>query len=140
VPKGPSPDPARKRLAVRTEDHPLAYAGFEGRIPKGQYGGGAVLVWDAGPYAVPGHAAGEEQEAAVREGLERGRLRVRLHGAKLQGAYLLVRTERQGGDDGQEQEQWLLRKEADEAAQDAVDPLRAEPWSLRSGLWIEDVS
>src|SRR5688572_27549630 len=94
VPKGPSLAPGEKRLAVRTEDHPLDYADFEGVIPKGEYGGGAVIVWDRGTW---------EPEGDARKGLERGRLTFDLHGAKLRGRWHLVRTKLDGG----KRENWL---------------------------------
>src|SRR5687767_3363723 len=106
VPRGPSLDPADKRLAVAVEDHPLAYATFEGAIPAGQYGSGEVIVWDRGTYA-PLDAAGKpvaaaERAAAVRRGLAAGRLNVLLRGEKLQGGWSLVRLRR-----GAEKD-WLL--------------------------------
>src|SRR5690606_40133881 len=84
VPKGPSLDPAEKRLAVATEDHPLAYATFEGVIPAGEYGGGNVLLWDRGVWTCQGDP---------REGLERGRLDFELAGEKLRGGWRLVRLQ-----------------------------------------------
>ncbi|MBC7171385.1 MAG: hypothetical protein H5U40_03105, partial [Polyangiaceae bacterium] len=95
VPKGPSLDPETKRLAVPTEDHPLDYAQFEGIIPKGQYGGGTVMLWDLGTF----HSRGDASEA-----YERGKLVLELEGEKLRGGFTLVRT----GDDA-----WLLRKRRD---------------------------
>src|SRR5437867_6637730 len=82
VPKGPSLDPADKRMAVHVEDHPLDYAGFEGTIPSGQYGAGEVIVWDRGEW---------EPEGDAREGLPKGHLKFRLHGDKLEGGWALVR-------------------------------------------------
>ncbi|MCF8106792.1 MAG: hypothetical protein K9K64_15015, partial [Desulfohalobiaceae bacterium] len=133
VPKGPSFDPGQRRLAVRTEDHPLAYAGFEGRIPKGQYGAGQVIVWDRGAYSPAGSP--DPDEANVSQALEEGKLEVTLQGAKLQGDFVLVRT----GRDQQGKEQWLLIKKKDAVANSQVDPLQAEPYSVLSGLWIEDL-
>src|SRR5262249_58311713 len=83
VPKGPSLDPADKRLAMHVEDHPLEYGGFEGTIPKGQYGGGIVMVWDRGRWTPVGDA---------RTGYRKGRLKVRLEGEKVHGGWDLVRT------------------------------------------------
>lgn len=96
VPKGPSLDPAIKRLAVEVEDHPLAYASFEGSIPAGQYGAGEVQIWDAGTWQAEGDA---------RATLHKGRLHFRLSGGRLAGDWLLVRSGRD--------HQWLLRKAAD---------------------------
>src|SRR5258705_6919380 len=83
VPKGPSCDPAVKRLAVRTEDHPIDYATFEGVIPEGQYGAGIVMVWDKGTYAPVGDLSPEQQ-------LANGEIKVVLHGKKLRGGFVLV--------------------------------------------------
>src|SRR5687767_2565572 len=82
VPKGPSLDPADKRLAVQVEDHPLDYGGFEGVIPKGEYGAGPVIVWDRGSWT---------PEGDVNAGLRRGKLEFELHGEKLSGAWRLIR-------------------------------------------------
>src|SRR4051812_11536192 len=83
VPKGPSLDPADKRLAMHVEDHPLEYGNFEGTIPKGQYGGGTVMLWDNGTWAPIG-----DPEA----GYKKGHLKFELHGKKLSGRWALVRT------------------------------------------------
>lgn len=105
VPKGPSLDPKVKRLAVHVEDHPVAYAGFEGHIPHGQYGAGDVIVWDRGRW----EAVDADPAAAYRA----GRLKFRLFGEKLSGGWTLVRTRLRGSGD---KEQWLLIKENDAAA------------------------
>ncbi|HEX3901919.1 MAG TPA: DNA polymerase ligase N-terminal domain-containing protein [Polyangia bacterium] len=106
VPKGPSLDPAVKRLAMQTEDHPLAYAEFEGIIPQGQYGGGTVLLWDRGTW--------EPQEADPHQAFAAGNLKFFLKGSKLRGGFALVRIKprgsRRGDDDGRN---WLLIKEKD---------------------------
>ena len=107
VPKGPSLDPADKRLAVEVEDHPIAYAKFEGDIPKGEYGGGHVDIWDNGTWEPLGDAD---------EALRKGRLDFQLHGRKLNGRWHLVRTRMQG-----KQPQWLLIKSDDEFARAAAD-------------------
>lgn len=99
VPKGPSLDPGTKRLAMAVEDHPLDYAGFEGIIPAGQYGGGTVMVWDQGTY-VP-------ESADVGKSLQAGEIKFVLRGKKLQGGWVLVRT---GGRDSRS---WLLIKHRD---------------------------
>ncbi len=105
VTKGPSADPADKRLAVRTEDHPLDYAEFEGTIPKGEYGGGTVMLWDKGTWApIPGKSASD---------LDEGHLHFTLNGERMKGEWLLVRMK---GRPGEKRENWLLRKIADEAA------------------------
>ena len=89
VPKGPTLDPAEKRLAVMVEDHPLEYGGFEGTIPEGNYGAGSVMVWDKGVYELLGDKTAEQQ-------LERGDLKFRLHGDKLKGDFALVRMKNRG--------------------------------------------
>ena len=105
IPKGPSLDPAEKRLAVEVEDHPLDYGGFEGIIPQGQYGGGTVLLWDRGTW--------EPLEADAEKSLEKGMLKFALHGEKLHGNWMLVRLKRRPRD---RTDNWLLVKERDEAA------------------------
>ncbi len=123
VPKGPAPDPAIRRFAVRTEDHPLEYADFEGRIPEGNYGAGSVIVWDRGHYrAVEPLAAG----------LAEGKLLFDLHGAKLHGRWTLVKTRRDERD-------WLLIKERDGHARSA-GTADYPPTSVLSGLTVEQVA
>jgi bifunctional non-homologous end joining protein LigD len=107
VPKGPSLDPADKRLAVEVEDHPIAYAKFEGDIPKGQYGGGHVDIWDNGHWEPVGDFA---------KGLKKGHLEFELFGKKLSGRWHLVRTRMQG-----KQPNWLLMKSGDFAARSGAD-------------------
>lgn len=102
VPKGPSLNPAVKRLAMQVEDHPLDYASFEGVIPEGNYGGGTVMVWDRGTW---------EAESDPDEALERGEIKFRLHGKKLRGSWVLVRTRRLGN-----KPSWLLIKHKDRYA------------------------
>lgn len=110
VPKGPSLNPKDKRLAVRTEDHPLEYAGFEGEIPKGNYGAGRVIVWDQGSYIAEGGRSLEEQ-------LERGELKFALKGTKLRGSFALVRLKPRGT----KSEEWLLIKHRDSYAEPSWD-------------------
>src|ERR687891_1115777 len=102
VPKGPSMDPAQKRLAVHVEDHPLDYATFTGTIPEGQYGAGTVTIWDQGTY--DNLLADKPVPQTVTEGIEAGRLEVALHGKKLQGKFALVRMHERG----RGKENWLL--------------------------------
>jgi bifunctional non-homologous end joining protein LigD len=125
VPKGPSLDPKERRLAVRTEDHPLEYADFEGTIPPGNYGAGTMIVWDRGVY----HTAGESSPA---EGLERGKLDLVLHGHKLLGRFALVRTRGEGG------RNWLLLSKG-RAAEGAPEIVQAEPASVLSGLTVAEL-
>jgi DNA ligase D-like protein (predicted 3'-phosphoesterase) len=129
VPRGPSFDPTVKRLAVMTEDHPMDYAGFEGHIPEGQYGGGPVIVWDAGIY----HNLTTDRRGDVRpmpEGLDGGHVKVWLEGEKLQGAWALTRTDDRN---------WLLVKVKDAAADAAYDPVADDPRSILSDRTVEDV-
>lgn len=134
VPKGPSLNPTDKRLAVLVEDHPLEYGDFEGRIPEGNYGAGAVIVWDRGTYRVLDPADGDAA-AAVRA----GKLDLAMHGFKLRGAFTLVRTRglpRRSASDTKEQ--WLLIKKRDEYATfDNV--LESHPRSVLSGLTVEEM-
>lgn len=126
VPKGPSLSPTQRRLAVRTEDHPLGYANFEGIIPAGQYGGGTVAVWDRGSWT---------PEGDPREGMKKGRLTFTLDGEKLHGRWHLVKTRPSG-----KQEQWLLFKGRDDAANDQLDITEAKPASVISGRTIEEIA
>ena len=124
VSKGPSCFPGDKRLAVEVEDHPMDYGGFEGTIPKGQYGGGTVMLWDEGTWEPKGDAD---------EGLKRGNLKFTLHGKKLQGSWVLVRM---GGHAARESKpNWLLIKEHDEYERTANDtPITEEkPDSVVTG-------
>ncbi len=127
VPKGPSLDPREKRLAVHVEDHPLEYLHFEGVIPKGEYGGGAVLVWDTGTW-----------RPLDPNGYQSGDLKFELDGHKLQGRWMLVHTGKRRGDP----KHWLLFKERDEAArtQEEIDVLKAYPLSVLSERTIEQVA
>jgi len=109
VPKGPTLDPEQKRLAMMVEDHPLEYGGFEGVIPKGNYGAGSVMLWDRGTYELLGDATAEEQ-------LARGDFKFRLAGEKLKGEFAIVRMKRGKGNE------WLLIKKKDAAAQVGWDP------------------
>jgi bifunctional non-homologous end joining protein LigD len=133
VPKGPSPDPAEKRLAVQTEDHPLDYATFEGVIPPGQYGAGEVIVWDCGLYSPDegGHWFHERAEAErrVREGLLKGKLSLLLRGEKVKGSYALVRTK--------EQKNWLLIKHKDRFV--AKADLTAQDRSVLTNITVEEM-
>ncbi|MFD5910840.1 DNA polymerase ligase N-terminal domain-containing protein [Streptomyces massasporeus] len=137
VPKGPSADPKDKRLAVPTEDHPLEYEEFEGVIPRGEYGGGTVIVWDHGTYEPLSHdRAGRPVDFA--RSLERGHATFRLSGSKLHGEYALTRF--RGGRDGDGEEAWLLVKRAGDSArtQGAPDPRRAR--SVTSGRTLGQVA
>lgn len=133
VPKGPSTDPSEKRLAIPTEDHPLAYADFEGVIPEGEYGAGAVIVWDAGPFTnLKTTDAGEP--VPLEKQLEDGHVTVWLQGEKLRGGYALIRT---GSED---EERWLLVKMDDDEADARRNPTSTEPASVLSGRTVEEVA
>ncbi|RKH64996.1 DNA ligase D [Corallococcus llansteffanensis] len=121
IPKGPSFDPAQKRLAVQTEDHPRSYADFEGHIPDDQYGGGDSLLWESGTFeTVPPNQADAQ--------LARGHLEVVLHGSKLQGRWHLIRTRPRGG-----KAQWLFFKAKDGFARPDYDVTVERPESVKSG-------
>lgn len=125
VPKGPSLDPAVKRLAMAVEDHPLEYANFEGIIPAGEYGGGTVMVWDRGTY-VPA-------EPDVGAAYRRGEVKLTLHGKKLSGSWVLVRT------GGPTSRTWLLIKHRDAAAS-TRDVLEEEPRSVLSKRLLAEIA
>jgi len=105
VPKGPNLQPLSKQLAMHVEDHPLDYGNFEGNIPKGEYGGGSVMLWDRGTFELLGDAPGEDQ-------IQRGDLKFRLHGEKLQGEFALVLMRGRGKGN-----EWLIIKKKDDYAQ-----------------------
>lgn len=127
VPKGPSDDPKDKRLAMPTEDHPLEYEEFEGVIPKGEYGGGTVIVWDHGTYEPLSHDR-KGRPVDFVESIERGHATFRLRGSKLHGEYALTRF--RGGQDG-DREAWLLVKSGKGRAQGHGTP---DPYRARSAL------
>lgn len=130
VPKGPSLNPADKRLAVHVEDHPIEYGSFEGTIPKGQYGGGTVLLWDRGTWT--------PLDPDPASALKKGRLHFRLHGEKLQGEWTLSRMgARQSEGD---KENWLLIKRSDEHVRKGVSIVDQRPESVESGRSIDDIA
>ncbi|UYG07386.1 DNA polymerase ligase N-terminal domain-containing protein [Halomonas sp. M4R1S46] len=131
VPKGPSTDPRVKRLAIPTEDHPLAYADFEGVIPAGQYGAGRVLIWDRGHYR---NLKEGEDAPSVAEQLADGHATIWLEGEKLRGGYALIHTRLEKGKD------WLLVKIDDEAADARRNPVSTEPASVVSGRTLEEIA
>jgi bifunctional non-homologous end joining protein LigD len=142
VPKGPSLDPADKRLAMQVEDHPVSYFDFEGTIPEGNYGAGAVIVWDVGTWEplspipvkgkfVPGTAA------EAREMLQKGDFKFRLHGQRLKGDFALIHIKgRRPGSKGTE---WLLIKKKDEEAVEGYD-IEAYDTSVLSGKTIAQIA
>jgi bifunctional non-homologous end joining protein LigD len=131
VPKGPTLDPGERRLAMRTEDHPIEYLDFEGVIPSGQYGAGDVIVWDWGHW---------EPEAETREpskALRDGEIKFVLHGEKVRGRFTIIRTDRRGqGDDGRER--WLLIKKRDGTAVPGWDA-EDHPRSVKTGRTNDEV-
>ena len=129
VPKGPSLDPADKRLAVHVEDHPLDYAKFEGVIPERQYGAGSVAIWDRGTWTPDGDP---------RRGYREGHLKFTLHGEKLRGRWSLVRMKGRG----EPKEPWLLIKDRDDEARPGHgDELLAQaPESVKSHRTVEDIA
>lgn len=130
VPKGPSTDPRVRRLALRTEDHPLDYADFEGVIPEGEYGAGPVIVWDRGTLRNLRDEKGESR--SLSESLEEGKLEVWLEGKKLRGGYALIRT-------GHDEDRWLLIKMDDDGADARRNPTSTEPRSVLSGQSLDEV-
>jgi bifunctional non-homologous end joining protein LigD len=131
VPKGPSYDPSVRRLAMEVEDHPIEYNAFEGTIPKGEYGGGTVMLWDRGTYEAEGDGGAE----ALREGYERGDLKIVLHGKRLKGGWVLVRMRRDGG-----RAQWLLIKHRDEYADADYDVVDEAVTSVASGRTMDEIA
>ena len=131
VTRGPSRDPADKRLAVATEDHPLGYGDFEGTIPKGEYGGGSVMLWDRGYWAPE---PGFDPEKA----LKKGELKFVLEGERLHGSWVLVRMKRDRT--GGKRENWLLIKHRDEAAVEDDDLLKTADTSIASGRAMDTIT
>jgi bifunctional non-homologous end joining protein LigD len=129
VPKGPSVDPTVKRLAMPVEDHPIDYASFEGVIPEGEYGAGTVMVWDRGTW--------EPEQPDVDAALERGDFKFTLHGKKLKGSWVLVRT--RGYGTSPSRPSWLLIKHRDEHAS-LRDITQAAPRSAVSQRLLADIA
>ncbi len=129
VPKGPSMDPKVKRLAVPTEDHPMAYADFEGVIPEGHYGAGTVIVWDSGIFR-----STKDDGSSFSENLAGGHATIYLEGSKLVGGFALIRTGR-GGD----RPQWLFFKMKDDYARPGSDITSEKPNSSKTDRSLEEV-
>lgn len=130
VPKGPSLDPAVKRLAMQVEDHPISYNTFEGTIPEGEYGGGTVMLWDRGRYL-----PADGDPASLRTGLKKGRLDFVMLGDRLKGGFTMVRSGRDTG-----KPQWLLFKRTDEYADTAYDVVAEETTSVTTGRTMEEIA
>ena len=129
VTRGPSLKPADKRLSVRTEDHPLGYGTFEGTIPKGEYGGGTVMLWDRGTWApIAGKSAKD---------LDEGHLHFTLQGERMRGEWLLVRIK---GKPGEKRENWLLRKIDDEFAGSSEELVERGLTSVTTGRTMQDIA
>lgn len=128
VPKGPSYDPSVKRLAMMTEDHPYDYAGFEGVIPAGQYGGGNVIIWDQGTFELTEPDDGPK-------GIKAGKLAFKMYGKKMFGEWALVKI-RGRSPKGNE---WLLLKHRDEYANDKIDVTEVAPQSVVSGKTVDEI-
>jgi bifunctional non-homologous end joining protein LigD len=132
VPKGPSMNPADKRLAVMTEDHPLEYADFEGVIPKGQYGAGTVMIWDRGPYE-------SQDRSSLEEQLTRGKIDVILNGHKLRGGFTLLNTGPRAAVG--RRASWLLVKHRDKHAEPMWDvEAPALSRSVVSGKTLKEIA
>ncbi|MEH6307160.1 DNA ligase D [Olivibacter sp. CPCC 100613] len=132
VPKGPSTDPQNKRLAMMVEDHPMDYRQFEGIIPKGQYGGGTVIVWDEGTYEpIETLTSKKKQEEHLLEQLHKGSLKIRIHGQKLKGEYALVKAEAMG------ENGWLLIKHKDAFAR--TSDITKKDKSVLSNKTLEEI-
>src|SRR5437870_6740766 len=125
VPKGPSLNSADKRLAVETEDHPLDYGGFEGKIPEGSYGAGTVMVWDRGTFTVEGTLDARKQ-------LEREEIKFNLNGEKLRGSFVLVKLRH-----SEKGNEWLMMKHKD-AAEDSAWNSEEHDGSLLTGRTLEE--
>jgi bifunctional non-homologous end joining protein LigD len=130
VPRGPSLNPDDKRLAVQTEDHPLAYVDFEDVIPEGNYGAGAMIVWDIGQVRY--------LEQTAEAGLDKGKLDFELHGRKLRGRFALVETGKRQKPPPK-QRQWLLLKKSDVFVRKDGDITELEPESVLSGLTVAEL-
>ena len=128
VPKGPSLNPADKRFAAATEDHPIEYIDFEGVIPEGEYGGGPMIVWDTGTWAPMGDP---------HDDLKKGAFKFRLVGEKLRGGWMLARLK--GKPEDRNKESWILFKERDTSMSTEIDILEARPESVKTGRRIEEL-
>jgi bifunctional non-homologous end joining protein LigD len=132
VPKGPSLNPADKRLAILVEDHPYDYKNFEGIIPKGNYGAGTVMIWDEGTYApVEPSNSKEENEKTLMKAFRAGQLKIQLEGQKVKGEFTLVKTKHR------DENAWLLIKHRDEYA--STEDVTRQDKSVISGKTIDEI-
>ncbi len=134
VPKGPSLDPSDRRLAMQVEDHPIAYNTFEGTIPKDEYGGGTVMLWDRGTYFPDEAKPREDHETALRREMKAGKLSITLEGERLQGSFALVQT------DSGAKPKWLLIKHRDRTARPGYDVTADVVTSVESGRTMEEIA
>jgi bifunctional non-homologous end joining protein LigD len=134
VPKGPSLDPAVRRLAIQVEDHPIEYNTFEGTIPEGEYGGGTVMLWDRGTYRYAGDAP--DPLEGLRRGYAKGDLKFELRGKRLRGSWVLVRTRGRG----ERQPQWLLIKHRDDEAVEESDVTGEFMTSVATGRTMDEIA
>lgn len=130
IPKGPSLDPAVKRLAMEVEDHPISYNTFEGTIPQGEYGGGTVMLWDRGTYISDDGSTAQ----SLRDGYDRGELKITLQGKRLRGGYVLRRMKRPG------RPQWLLIKRDDAFADPTRDIVAEKTTSVASRRTMDSIA
>jgi DNA ligase D-like protein (predicted 3'-phosphoesterase) len=128
IPKGPSTDPRHKRLAIRTEDHPMDYFDFEGIIPEGNYGAGRVLLWERGTFRY----IVDDNEEHLSDAIEKGHFKVYLEGEKIKGGYAMTRIDDEG-------EKWLLVKMEDAEADARRNPVNSQPESVKSGKNIDEI-
>jgi bifunctional non-homologous end joining protein LigD len=135
VPKGPSLDPAVKRLAMQVEDHPIEYNAFEGTIPRGEYGGGTVMIWDRGTYSYGGSDDVDPIDG-LRQGYARGDFKFALEGKRLKGSWVLVRTRR--GDP--RRAQWLLIKHRDDFAEPGSEVVEEYLSSVTTGRTMDEIA
>lgn len=128
IPKGPSLNPEDKRLAIETEDHPVAYSDFEGIIPEGEYGAGTVMVWDKGTFE--NISKKDNKKISTKEAYDKGHLIFKLKGKKMKGGFALIKTKRN--------DQWLLIKKDDESA-DKKKNILNEDKSAKSGKTLKQI-
>lgn len=134
VPKGPSTDPSVKRMAIPTEDHPMAYADFEGTIPEGEYGGGTVMIWDKG--TIESIKKDENGKLlSLEESFKKGSIEVAIKGKKLKGGYNLVKMK-----GGRMKGNWLLIKQEDEEADARRNPVSTQSKSAVSGRSLAEIA
>jgi bifunctional non-homologous end joining protein LigD len=131
-------DPSVKRLAMQVEDHPIDYNTFEGTIPKGEYGGGTVMLWDRGTYSSDTASSPHEEEDAIRDGLKRGDLKITFYGERLRGSFALIRM-KFSRDGSSSKPQWLLIKHRDEFATQE-DIVADNMTSVESGRTMEEIA